>query len=38
MADVFNSSNAPGTTNHARFRELTTVQQTELLEYLRQIE
>jgi hypothetical protein len=38
LADVFNTTNAPGTTNHARFRELTAAQQTELLDYLMQIE
>lgn len=35
---VFNTTNAPGTTNHARFRELTTTQQTELINYLLELE
>jgi DNA-binding beta-propeller fold protein YncE len=35
---VFNTANAPGTTNHARFRELTLPQQGELIEYMLQLE
>jgi hypothetical protein len=38
LYDVFNTTNAPGTANHARFRELTTTQQDELIRYLLEIE
>lgn len=35
---VFNTTNAPGTTNHARFRELNATQQQELIDYLSELE
>lgn len=35
---VFNTTNAPGTTNHARFRELNAAQQQELIDYLSELE
>ncbi|TLD70275.1 PKD domain-containing protein [Phragmitibacter flavus] len=38
IEDIFTPTHAPGTTNHARFRELTAPQQAELIEYLLQIE
>lgn len=38
LDDVFTVANAPDTTPHARFRELTTAQQSELLRYLLEIE
>lgn len=38
IPDIFNTTNAPGTTNHARFRELNATQQGELLDYLEELE
>lgn len=38
LADIFNTTNAPGTTNHARFRELNATEQAELLDYLEELE
>jgi DNA-binding beta-propeller fold protein YncE len=39
LSEIFNTTNAPGTTNHARFRlELNATQQSELIEYLIQLE
>lgn len=35
---IFNTTHAPGTTHHARFRELTAPQQAELLDYLEELE
>jgi cytochrome c peroxidase len=35
---IFDTTNAPGTTNHARFRELTATQQQELIDYLSELE
>jgi hypothetical protein len=35
---VFNTTNAPASTAHARFRELTTTQQDELIRYLLELE
>jgi DNA-binding beta-propeller fold protein YncE len=38
LAAVFNTTNAPAGTAHANFRTLSAAQQTELLDYLRQID